>query len=58
MLFSCERPSDQMKAFMAKASIESRPACNAVTMPLYTMQFGKVFNAVPGSYFRSATRIF
>lgn len=41
MLFSCERPNDEMKAFMQKASIDSRPACNVVTMPLYTMQFDK-----------------
>jgi hypothetical protein len=41
MHFSCERPNDEMKAFMQKASIDSRPACNAVTMPLYTMQYHK-----------------
>jgi hypothetical protein len=39
-IFSCERPNEAMKEFMTKTSMDCRAACDASTMPFYTLQNG------------------
>jgi hypothetical protein len=41
MIFSCEQPTDEMKAFMTKTSRDCRAGCDSATMPFYTMQNNK-----------------